>query len=344
MASSIITFEKNKKPDGKDYIKGLIDVHGVIFKFSLNQQKKLMYELRGTISALDALGNVASTIKIIEGEREVKKISSSIYVDSADEERIKEHAIRKAEALYNCNVRKFEAEAGIVVSPETITVVRAVDRYGRRFINDKHRNALKESRDIMLKMLERISVMLPNIPMADIKTSDINKYLGRGVSDRAKAELRDFWEYCLHNHYIGGKNPIPKARKKKKTPHSIKKNANRIDRLSIAQEDALFDILKQKINGASCAVALMISGFSPKEIAEMRWKDVRIKSPVNFVVVTNLKPDFASATHNYSRPVVPQSAEILIARHTELVKLFGKSKTRELPVAGNHINNYNLRT
>lgn len=332
--SEIIKFENNKKPDGRDVIKGLIEVHGVIFKFSLNQQNRIMYELRGTISALDANGTVASTVMIKDEEREVRKISSSIYVDSADDERIKKHVIRKAESLYNSNAKKFEAEAGVVISPETITVIRAVDRYGKRFINDKHRKASKESRDNMLKMLQRISVKLPHTPMADILTSDINKALDKGVSARAKTELRNFWDYCLQNHFIIGKNPIPKAKKKRRTPSAIKKKANRIDRLSISQEDTLFGILRQKNDGAACAVALMISGFSPKEIAGMRWKDIRIENKADFVVVTNLKPDFASATHNYSRPTVPQSAEILITRQNELVKRFGKSKTSELPVAG----------
>lgn len=328
----IIRYDRKTKNE-KIKIEGLARVHDVLFKFSLNEQNKIMTEMRGTISARDEAGNVSVRKRVENGSKIEKKISSAIICSSFADVDIKARILEKAKQLFYDNIGKFESDTGLIIRPDKITLIRAVDRYGLRYISEKHGNASEESKKNYLRMMVNAAVALPHKPMSAMSTAEVNRAIvENNISDRARNELSNFCDYCLMKMFVTGDNPVIKRHKKKRSRTVAKKKASKIDTLSELQEDKMYVILSKRINGASCAVALMASGFHPREIEGLTWEDVIIYGR-DYVVVKLYKSDYASATHNYSRPVVPQAAEILFKYKQMLVESYGK-KADTFPIAG----------
>lgn len=86
-------------------------------------------------------------------------------------------------------------------------------------------------------------------------------------------------------------------------------------------QDKLYEyLLNGEISGDVCGIALMLwGGFSAKLACGFVWGDILFDcDEPDFVRMIYHQDDKAGATHDFTRPLFPQAARILLRRYREL--------------------------
>lgn len=313
------------------------------YNFSLSRQKSDNFVLRGTVSAIDSMGNVIKTKVNRKNDlaladenfpEKYKYISRSLRCFSSNEEDIKNAITNAIIKLYAQNAKTIEAERSVSLRPDTITAAMAAQNSAKGFVAQSHEDASAKSQANAVKRLQNVCAKLPNKAMQDIKKSELTKWMDElSIPRDARKELHDFWEYCRLKRICNGSNPVVVPARKRVSDATLIKRASRINELLFDQETALLDKIEDKCTGPMVGIALMLAGFTVKFISELKWESVVFYDKYDFAVVKFFQLERAGATHNYSRPVPPRVAVILRKRYEFLSTKYGDKVLAKMPVA-----------
>lgn len=299
------------------------------FKFTLNKQTNGPYNYRGTVSAVGKSGKVLTRKKKENRDGMIVKsripIQSSISINGTDIDDIKNIVGEKIIKLHKNNAGAIVDASDAGVTADTITPAEAAEKYARNFSARKHPNASEESQRKIAKKVMNICSELPHIPMIRFTKESIEKELKNlGMGTDARKLLCEFWDYCLESQYCEMRNPVTPPPKKKQSDKARQKKAMKSEELGIDQTDRFFELLERNPSGGNCGIALIASGFNAREATGFRWKDIVFKRENDFAIVKYFFPERMGLTHNFSRPLLPQAAEILRARFSALYKEKGQ--------------------
>ena len=295
------------------------------FEFSINKQMNGAYNYRGIVYAIGKSGKVLMKKKKEKQDGVIIKsrisIQSSISIDCTDIDDIKSSVTKKVIKLYKNNAGSIADAEGEGTTIDTITPSEAADKYARNFSAQKHSNASENNQKKIENKVKNICSKLPHIPMMRFTKESIDKELKKlGMGTESRKLLYEFWEFCLECKYCDMNNPVTLPPKRKESNETRQKRAMKSEELGIDQTDRLFEVLTKNPSGGSCGIALIASGFNAKEATSFLWKDIVFKRESDFVIVKYYLPDRMGSTHNYSRPLLPQAAEILRTRFSTLYK------------------------
>lgn len=313
------------------------------YNFSLSRQKSANFILRGTVSAIDSVGNVIKTkvkqksdIPLVDETipDKYKYLSRSVRCFSANEDDIKAAIADAVIKLYSVNAKTIEAERSVSLRPDTITAAMAAQTAAKGFVAQAHGDASGKSQLNAVKRLQNVCAKLPNKAMQDIRKTELTKWMDElSIPRDMRKELHEFWEYCRLKRICNGGNPVTVPARKKTSDATLIKRASRITELLYDQETELLDLIEAKCSGPLVGIALMLAGFTVKFISELKWESVVFYDKYDFVVVKFFQLERAGATHNYSRPVPPRVAVILQKRYAFLSGKYGEKVLSKMPVA-----------
>ena len=298
--------------------------YSIPFKFSLNSRESGMYPLRGTIRALDSDGNLLKkqgkeAKDILNQHKNCKDkcrkldIRKDIQCACISDTSIKECIVAAAERLFSENKVLMGVQLEALTSPATITPYMAAQKYARDFVAEYHPKLTDEKFEAAVHKLIRDCHRLPAVPMCKLSPTKMKDAVKRiGMGRIAQEDIYKFFNFSLEYGVYEGINPVEKPAKKRKSGRDKQIKATRPDELTPDLQDALYEKLEQNISAINTAVALMASGLEPKEIVGLKWKDITFHTEIDdYVVIHILRMRKLSATHDYSRPLVPRSALIL---------------------------------
>jgi len=313
--------------DGKTKIEGQYIYYSIPFKFSLASREYGRYTFRGTIRALDSNGNVLkkqgkeakdilNKYQNSQDEREAYRkldVRKDIQCAFNDDNSIMECIVAGAERLYLENRVLMGVQLEALTSPDTITPFLAAQMYGHDFITEYHPKLVSEQFERATQKLIRDCKRLPAIPLCKLSSIKMKESLKRvGMGRLAQMEVYRFFNFCLEYGIYEGTNPVEKPSKKRKTGRAKQIKATRPDELTCELQDALYRKIEENITSSNAAVAMFASGIDPKDIVVLKWKDLIFHKEIDdYVVIRIWKESKLSATHDYSRPLVPRSAKIL---------------------------------
>lgn len=79
--------------------------------------------------------------------------------------------------------------------------------------------------------------------MAKMKATAIqNELKQQGIGKDQKKRIHEFWQYLLECGHTTGINPVPTPERKKYSPKSKQDSVDRIDELTLEQQDKLFKV------------------------------------------------------------------------------------------------------
>ena len=294
------------------------------FEFVLIQQGSGRYAFRGRITAVDRKG-----IKLCKNKKDsVKKeyISAEINLNEVSEAIIMAVIEEKATKLYADNYEVIFFDLKKKTNPNTISLLEAAVLNAEKFVALRHAGASPEGKARYVRRIIRTCGHFPNIPMSKYTKNKFKLLLKQTNIENSEilTELYEFWQYCIDMRICVGNNPVEKPPNNKNASklrkhHELQKNTE----LSIEQQDALFDILEEDINGISAAVALLASNINTKIIEKLKWKDIQFFKE-DYAVVKIYDSKRAGATHNLSRPVLPRTALVLHKLYDKQKKITGK--------------------
>lgn len=324
--------------DGQNY-KGTLYYNGVEFSATLNYQTSGKYVLRGRISVISPVSGRIMVARMQDSDAKAgtvgKRVSAEIYANKNDEASVKAAILNGAAKLFQKNALTISRELQITSRPDTITPSVAAYLYADTYIA-KIRSGLKmSSAEKYAEEIKRFYSRLPSKPMAQIKAKEIqNELMLQNVGiDKAK-RLYEFWAFLLDCGHTSGINPFPPPQKRKISAKAKQMNLDRIDELSLAQQDKLYEqIIKKKIiHGGDCGVALIVwGGFNIGD--KKTWGDLDIRDAENgFSVMNHHRNDLAGATHTFDRPLFPQAAEILYQSKKRLLEKYSEKQLCNMPI------------
>lgn len=326
---------------GLDVIRGRYSFRNTIFEFKLIEQKNGKYPFRGTVKAVSQSGKVMK----LQGKakREVLKssnatedsinpsklnISAMVYSATTNDIDIRAKIAKTAETLYQKYAGILYEDVKTNVTPENITPAVAVSMYGRNYVYYVHGESSDGRLKMILKTLENVCSKLPNRPMVEFTEKKLASFIRTNqIGNASVDELYRFWDFCISENICDGGNPVKKPEKKPRTARSKQLAAMKIDELSEEQLKVFTKSLEKNPSAINVGIALMASGFKPKEIVNMKWKDISINKLSGYVVVDLYLPERAGATHDFKRPLIPQAARIVKAY---LKKIKGNYTVAEL--------------
>lgn len=153
--------------------------------------------------------------------------------------------------------------------------------------------------------------------------------------------LKRFWDYCLDEGAIDGRNPVAQYNQenpglKKRRSKRAAGTEERPGRLDKEQEEKLLQYVRGQLDdGFALSVPLMTGGCIPPVIqAKLKWSDVIIdQNDHSDVRVRITKANSTWATQDYSRALFREEGAIVYERYEKLCKIFGRSDALdELPV------------
>ena len=240
---------------------------------------------------------------------------------------------KAAQSLLEMYRHLIKRDSELSVTPETITPQMALILYGDAFLRDRHPNASEKSSQDYLRALSRFFRVLPNSPMAGFQEREIAKAIQEARPSRQTLKIsKSFWAYCIDSRRCTGRNPFPEEGRQRKSAAARQAAADRLEVLDNEMQEAVYRRLLEEAGGASCGVALMLwGGVDARTACALLWKDL-VFFEDGIVMVKLTIEDNAGATHDYSRVLSPQGAEVLAKRRKALVRLVGKTRLAKMPV------------
>ena len=331
--------------DGLLHFEGTYYLDGVAFPFTCNEQASGPKLLRGQVKVYSKQKGQYMRIREKGENRAPELLKKDIYPPVLDkkgallprekwERSVQERVEYAAKWLLDKHMVKIKRDTELAVSPSDITPQMALILYCDAFFCVKHAGAAKNSLKDYERMISKLFRFLPNIPMSKIKACNTQKAVkDSNASKQAQKLARDFWAYCLDARHAEGSNPFPAAEKRRKSAEAKQAAADRLDVLDAVTQEAIYETALANASAADCGLALILwGGFPPKYIVTLLWGNL-ISLPNGQILVPYHIDDNAGATHNYSRILMPQAAEILNKRHANLLTQYGKTRAKKMPVA-----------
>jgi integrase len=238
----------------------------------------------------------------------MKEIQSS----STNDVDIKNCIESAAEKLYLENKTLMGVQIEALANAETITPYIAAQLYAYDYVTSHHPQALNERAEAIAQKLQRDCKRLSAIAMCEFTPAKMKaNFKNAKMGILAQEELYKFFDFCSNYGIYDGSNPVEKPVKKRKTGRAKQIKATRPDELTPELQDRFYDKINTNITASKTAVAILASGLDPKEIVELKWKDLTFKTEDDYVIVHLERLSRLSATHNYSRPLVPRSASVV---------------------------------
>ncbi|MEY8318899.1 hypothetical protein AALB19_16515, partial [Oscillospiraceae bacterium 50-58] len=349
------SYIKRTDANGQTTYKGTFVLNGAEFRFSLNQQTTGKYLMRDRVSAISPEDGFV--LQVVGGEKKRRlnrqmaplsdqetdpqesntdapvqskranrlkelNVTTEVYGQSLAEETVKINVEQAVHRLYTKHADLIHRRLKTSSRPDTIIPCVAAALYAEDYIAINHRSTADSTKKAYAKAIKDNYVLMPAIPMAKVTTKKMKQYLdSHPVGSNTLRLLNGFWAFCLAKGICIGVNPFPDTKKRKLSVTTKQARALVPDELSIRQQDILFTkLMSEEVSGDSCGIALMLwGGFSAKDACAFNWEDIIFnQGQPDFVRVRYYQNDKAGATHDYTRPLFPQAARILLRRYSEL--------------------------
>ena len=328
---------------------GRLEIHSAVFAFSANLQYSGRYPIRGHVKAVSSTGR---TLKIRGNakkavfdnlpESEHKdtsrklNVETAFYCGSLNENDIKQRIEIAAERLYYQHGTLIQTQIAQNAQPDFITPNMAAQLWARKFVSLRHNRACEGEQEKWYRRIINICHRLPSKPMAKFTKKMIEDLCTEyNIGGSAQNELYIFWEYCIDNGICSGKNPVKRAKRKKKSGVQQRNEAMKVYEMEPEMVEELYNLLSKPLTDTSVGVALMLSGFKPTDIVKFKWKDVTWHEEEDFVTIRFFKDITSNATKNYSRPVLPRVALLLQQHYKNVYKEMGKTDIADLFIVRN---------
>ena len=342
--------------DKNDIVKihGMIIANQVMFKVSINRNISLQRSTKtegkepsrkplftGTISIISFETN---KVLLSETRRRARKNANldatgkNIYAtiqyqcDSDDPSRIIRILRRQIDTLYVKNEDQLNMELKRWIQPDQITPMLACQKHLSQFLTLAFPNSDQNSKrsDQIIEVFE----LLPHLPLGKLDSKEIRSILDKEHVSIAKAELcYRFTAYLLNHNYCEGRNPFPPSEKREFTTEGLNKRAFTTHLLSLECVTKIFELLNRELSSLYCAIALLLSGFSLSEIVTFRWRDIEFLTPKDYVILHFRKDELVAAIHDFSRPLIPDSALYLRKVYDSLCDHYGPEAIANLYIA-----------
>lgn len=325
--------------NGQNY-KGAIYYNGVEFSATLNYQTNGKYVMRGVVSAISPVtGYVMSAHAQGENGQKIEemRVSAEVYANGMDEGTAKKAILNSAMKLYKKYALTIARELQIAARPDTITPCVAAVLYADAYLAKNHSDLMESTAKKYSEQIKKFYACLPQTPMATMKATPIlNELKQQGIGKDQKKRLHEFWQYLLECGHTTGVNPVPTQERKKPSPKSKQDSVDRIDELTLEQQDKLFKVImdKKRIHGGDCGVALSAwGGFNVED--GKTWADLDVRDALDsFAIMKHRRDDLAGATHTYDRPLFPQATQILLRCKEQLLERYSEQQLRSIPIVG----------
>lgn len=348
----------SKVRDGKEIAvcSGRYILNEIEMVFSATEQLSGKYALRGTISAISPQDGLVLQVSGREKNARLEHlVQSGKYHDREESIAHRDKALNVSYPVYGHGLSDAEAKAAVENAaiklfakhapllqqvlrqssrPDSIMPNVAFSAYADDFLSSQFSDASVKSRANYRSQLAKLLRKLPNSPMSKVKPSEVGaciKHLNYSKSETRRAYL--FWQFLLDHGYCTGSNPVPSNTKRRESAETRQEKSKRPDCLDLPQQDALYKALTAgEVSGADCGVALMAwGGIDIKR--GLTWQSVHFHSDDPTLAVIDIhQPDLAGATHDYTRPVAPFCALILMKRYQALQEKYTAEELMEAPV------------
>lgn len=344
-----VTYTSSQDEDGLLHVAGTCFCQGNKFKYSLNEQKRTgtpkagkFYVLRGRITlrspsdgtVLQMKGPSRRKIqnrlkaKGREPSAETFSVKADLYLDTTDENTIKEKVMEKAKKLTVKNATTLADVNGDLYAGK-MPIARAVQIHGDSFI--KQRKTKSHISDITLRRnkreLEHLAALLDKYTMDAVPKEALSAAYKKLSEKRRRTIFRlaeQFWEYCRDRGIYSGENPFTtflagNPTRKKRNIEAQQKKAQQKDSLSEKEERRLNQMIAQADvdDIGATGVLLEKEGFTGSEVCQLSWDDVRFNQmgrEETTAQIVIIKEFSAGATHDYTKPVSSFSARELFRR------------------------------
>lgn len=324
--------------DGVNY-KGSFFYNGIEFAFTMIHQTSGKYVMRGRISAISPTTGRIMTKPCtnVEGtETAEEKITAEIYSNGTDEATVKSTIQMGVEKMFSKHALTFGRALQITAKPDTIIPSVAAVLYADTFVGKKHSRLKASSAKKYADEIKKFFCRLPQVPMAHYRSKIIQDELKNQKTGKNKTErLRVFWQYLQDcGHVAGNIDPFPPKEKRKVSAGRRQQNVERVDELTLAQQDKLYDIImgKKVVHGGDCGVALYVwGGFVVDD--NKRWGDLIIRdADDSFAVMAHRRDDLSGATHTFDRPLFPQAVNVLLLAKNRLLENYTEKQLCDMPI------------
>lgn len=346
--------------------------HGIEFRFSLTQQESGKYVMRGRVSAISPVDGFVLQVTGAEKTRRLGKLQSTsggndnalemaepspgpigsvpkakrqkclnvtteVYCKSCDEAEVKTAVAKAALRLYTQYAPLIHQRQKQVSRPDCIVPSVAGALYAEDFVNTNYRNAAASTHKQYVKAIKGFFSQLPDIPMAKMTRTQMRKILAdrRAPANTLRLAI-GFWEFCTQKGICSGISPFSQNLKKRKTSAETKQAKALVpDELSPKMQEQLFQyLMSSDPSGEACGIALMLwGGFSAKNACGFKWIRLQFDdTEPDFIRLVFRQGDKAGATHDFTRPLFPQAARILLRRFQQLADQYGRDEILAWPI------------
>lgn len=245
-----------------------------------------------------------------------------------------------ASIRYRCNYANYHKMASILLKRIETLIEENEDQLN--FTAEKYRNPDLVTPDYAIKYADKfLSIMYPNskdnsrrknaiksvfygweVPFSTLRKKDVeSRYAEKMVTMENQKLLSDFMKYLSANGKIVYKSVFPGAESREMSIKQLEKQAFTTPELSDDVFAEFFRLMNKTISFVNCGIALMASGLSQKQILSLKWGDIRfMKGYTDFVIVPILRDDILEAKHDFSRPLIPDTALYLNKVYKSLCK------------------------
>lgn len=309
------------------------------------KHRKTKPELASSMTGLEQSEATPSSEETKNENSEARNIKGDIYsyaiIDGElDNEKLKKDIMSAAENLFI----KYKADIKAVLKKLNYTVknnsaemaVAHLDAY----LKQNYSSVKKRTYDKARRAIESVALYLGYVSMGDVTQAQIKDYVA-AHKDAALRNLKyacGFWQYCLDKRVYIGTNPIDtylsniKSRRPKRDAKAELKKANSFDSLPFELEAKMNNLILSNFNNSFFLGLMLVKELRlhVPDVLALRWKDLIFGD--EYVSIRIIRKNSAGATHDYTHPLFPFAAEVLLKRRTQLLLTISKEKLDELPV------------
>lgn len=313
--------------DGQRQVVGVYTDGRSYFAFSLREQTRGEYTMRGTVSLRSARDhNRVLKCKCEDGSE--KPISMPVRMRSYEEGDIKAKIVAVCSKLVTENYDVIYKDLKSA-RPEDLTLATAVHLYGKDYLMDERR-ADPQKFDAKIREMMRIAVRLEQYTLPEIPVSalaQVKKETGRS-SDAGFSRLCKFVDWIGRKNYYRGPNPFAEYydRHPKKTPKPLEDILNTAFRPRSLPDD-LAVRLRRKIAAAppeeektTGLLLIYQAGLSVAAACNLHWGDVEfggVRLCESSCVIKLIKKN-DGATQDFTHPVFRYTCDQLQRRYQAL--------------------------
>ncbi len=312
-------------------IKGTAIAQGIAFRISVSRnasgntlpkaeknEPKYKPLYTGTVSVLDPASTKVMLSETAKRRMEEKGkpykdkdiyASKKIHCDSADALKVANSILSKMESLICENKSQLDQALVKAMTPDQLTLPFAGEQYRYDFLRMTYPKASSEANNKRAQQLLRILSKFPMIPISELSTRTVNTVLKETkASDEVIRLCHLFIEYLLQMRKYVGSNPfvLPSTRE------SNTKNVFKQQELGDAVFANMFRLLNKELLAINVVIALAASGFPFEDIKPLTWRDIEFVTGYTDFAIVHIRRDYAAVSkHDFSRPMIPDSAEFV---------------------------------